>query len=419
METTNTLTPGSVIVTQTTQHLEAHKERKYAAYSGTSHAGDMAILNDGAYAFIPSRDQQGAYAIQKLITNYRKGFYVTSPCLREVDTWQVALIKAFTGDMAKSEADSYTKLLNEARELLKGVKGMASFQREPHTITSDVQANVLAATRNHMHGGMKSLLEIFVLIREKMEELTVADPKMRAKYNAINSGFSGKFHMLTNADGLATGYGFVEGAIITLETRNATKKLQVTGGNSSTIYLADSEGKASGTITLRREHLAHVGDMAINDLGSYYRERDVCIDCPDPVWQVDVLMLTDSQGGAECVEKYAASDALSFEQEAAYAKWQAWQEVELRNIDEIAHEAISECANSYGFHTAYEVLEVIFNSLHGRNGIECVQRCNNALQDTLDKAVLGAERVVEEREEEVQQVISGLVAIDGKHSIAE
>ena len=130
-------------------------------------------------------------------------------------------------------------------------------------------------------------------------------------------------------------------------------------------------------------------------------------------------MLTDSQGGTECVEKYAASEALGFEQEAAYAKWQEWQEVELRNIDEIAHEAISECANSYGFHTAYEVLEVIFNSLHGRNGIECVQRCNNALQDTLDKAVLDAERVVEEREEEVQQVISGLVAINGKHSIAE
>lgn len=416
METTNTLTPGSVIVTQTTQHLEAHKERKYAAYSVTSHAGDMAILNDGAYAFIPSRDQQGAYAIQKLITNYRKDFYVTSPCLREVDTWQVALIKTFVGDTAKSEADSYTKLLNEARELLKGVKGMARFQREPHTITSDVQANVLAATRNHMHGGMKSLLGTLALIREKMEELTVADSKMRTKYNAINGGSSGKFHMLTNAEGLATGYGFMEGAIITLETRNAAKKLQVTGGNTSAIYLADSEGNASGTITLQREHLAHVGDMATNDLGSYYRERDVCTDCPDPAWQVDILMLTDSQGGTECVEKYAASEALGFEQEAAYAKW---QEVELRNIDEIAHEAISECANSYGFHTAYEVLEVIFNSLHGRNGIECVQRCNNALQDTLDKAVLDAERVVEEREEEVQQVISGLVAINGKHSIAE
>ena len=419
METTNTLTPGSVIVTQTTQHLEAHKERKYAAYSVTSHAGDMAILNDGAYALIPSRDQQGAYAIQKLITNYRKDFYVTSPCLREVDTWQVALIKTFVGDTAKSEADSCTKLLNEARELLKGVKGMARFQREPHTITSDVQANVLAATRNHMHGGMKSLLGTLALIREKMEELTVADSKMRTKYHAINGGSSGKFHMLTNAEGLATGYGFMEGAIITLETRNAAKKLQVTGGNTSAIYLADSEGNASGTITLQREHLAHIGDMATNDLGSYYRERDVCTDCPDPAWQVDILMLTDSQGGTECVEKYAASEALGFEQEAAYAKWQEWQEVELRNIDEIAHEAISECANSYGFHTAYEVLEVIFNSLHGRNGIECVQRCNNALQDTLDKAVLDAERVVEEREEEVQQVISGLVAINGKHSIAE
>mgnify|MGYP000847365336 FL=1 len=419
METTNALTPGSVIVTQTTQHLEVHKERKYAAYSVTSHAGDMAIVNDGAYALIPSRDQQGAYAIQKLITNYRKGFYVTSPCLREVDTWQVALVKTFAGDTAKSEADSYTKLLNEAKELLKGVKGMAGFQREPHTITSEVQANVLAATRNHMHGGMESLRETLALIREKMEELTVADSKMRTKYNAINGGPSGKFHMLTNADGSATGYGFVEGAIITLETRNAAKKLQVTGGNTSTIYLADSEGKAAGIITLRREHLAHVDDMAINDLGSYYRERDVCTDCSDPEWQVDTLMLTDPQGDTECIEKYTASEALSFEQEAAYAKWQAWQEVELRNIDEIAHKPISECANSYGFDTAYEVLEVIFNSLHGRNGVECIQYCNNALQDTLDKAVLDAERVVKEREEEVQRVISGLVTVNGKHSVTE
>lgn len=419
METPKAPTPGNAIVTQTTWHPEVYKERKYAAYSVTSHTGDMAILNDGAYALIPSRDQRGAYTIQKLITNYRKDFYVTSPYLREVDTWQVAPIEAFAGDTPKSEADSYVKLLNEARELLKGVKGMVGFQREPHTITSDVQANVLAATRNHMRGGMKSLLETLVLIREKMEELAVADSKMRTKYNAINGGSSGKFHMLTNADGLATGYGFMEGAIITLETRNATKKLQVTGGNSSIIYLADSEGKTAGTITLRREHLTHVGDMAINDLGSYYREHDVCIDCSDPVWQVDMLMFTDSQGSIECIEKYTASEALSFEQEAAYAKWQAWQEVELRNIDEIAHKTISECANSYGFHTAYEVLEVIFNSLHGQNGIECVQRCNNALQDTLDKAILDAERVVEEHEEKVQWVISGLVAFNGKHSIAE
>jgi hypothetical protein len=418
MENAKALTLDSVIVTQTTQHLEAYKERKYAAYSVTSHAGDMAILNDGAYALIPSRDQQGAYAIQKLITNYRKNFYVTSPCLREVDTWQVALVKTFAGDTAKSEADSYVKLLNEARELLKGVKGMAGSQREPHTITSDVQANVLVATRNHMHDGMKSLLETLTLIREKMEELAVADSKMHTKYNAINSGSSGKFHMLTNADGLATGYCFMEGTIITVETRNATKKLQVTVGNSSTIYLADSEGNAAGTITLRREHLAHVDDMAINDLGSYYRKRDVCTGCSDPVWQVDMLMLTDSQGDTECIEKYTASEALSFEQEAAYAKWQAWQEAELRNIDEIAHKPISECANSYGFDTAYEVLEVIFNSLHGRNGVECIQYCNNALQDTLDKAVLDAERVVKEREEEVQRVISGLATINGKHSIA-
>ena len=93
--------------------------------------------------------------------------------------------------------------------------------------------------------------------------------------------------------------------------------------------------------------------------------------------------------------------------------------MELRNIDEIAHKPISECANSYGFDTAYEVLEVIFNSLHGRNGVECIQYCNNALQDTLDKAVLDAERVVKEREEEVQRVISGLVTVNGKHSVTE
>lgn len=399
------VTPGDAIVTQTTQHAESHKVYNYAPYIITGMSGDMAILNNGTHALMPATGKDGAYTIQKLITSFKQRIEITAPYMADVTTWQVDIIKTFTGNTAKADAHNYSKLLNKARNLLKGVADASDLQCAPHAITSDMVEDVVGLAGKHIQRGVNSTLEVLTFIRDEIDKLTSADAKMRAKYNATTT--SGKLHILANKDGELTSYGFLEGVIIEIESRYNISTLQVSGGDNTTIHLTNDIGKAAGIITLQREHLEHAGGMAIRDLYGDYEEDEVCHQCADPEWQVDVPMFTATGGKPEPIEEYSINGNLSFEQESAYRELQAWQESALRNLYDIANEVINEYLQ-YGFYAAHDTAEHIYDLMVDRSDIARIQRRSTALKDALDKAVLDTEYVGKEYVAKVKKTLKDL-----------
>lgn len=243
MHAIENLNPGDAIVTQTTKHAETYKLHRYTPYTITGVSDGVAILNNGTHALMHTPEKESVYTLQELTTSYNQRTHVCTPYMTEAITWQVDIIKTFTGDTAKDEAHNHSALLNKARTLLKGVAGVSDLQRKPHTITSNMVEEVVALAGKHIQQGVKSALETLAFIRDGLNELVAADVKMRAKYNAPSAA-SGKLYILTNKDGEATSYGFQEGAIVEIETRHNIHTLQVHGGDNTAIHLINDTGKA-------------------------------------------------------------------------------------------------------------------------------------------------------------------------------
>lgn len=409
MYTIENLNPGDAIVTQTTKHAETYKLHRYTPYTITGVSDGVAILNNGTHALMHTPEKESVYTLQELTTSYNQRTHVYTPYMTEAITWQVDIIKTFTGDTAKDEAHNHSALLNKARTLLKGVAGVSDLQRKPHTITSNMVEEVVALAGKHIQQGVKSALETLAFIRDGLNELVAADVKMRAKYNAPSAA-SGKLYILTNKDGEATSYGFQEGAIVEIETRHNIHTLQVHGGDNTAIHLINDTGKAIGAITLQRGHLEHAGGMATRDLYGDYEEDEVCRQCDDPEWQIDMPMFTALEGKPEHIEEYSTNGSLSFEQEAAYLELQAWQESSLRNVYNIASDAADKYLQ-YGFYAVHDAAEHVYDLLVDRSDIARIQRRNSALKDALDRAVVDTEHIGKEYIVKVKDTISAVAGI--------
>lgn len=409
MYTFENLNPSDAIVTQTTKHAETYKLHRYAPYIITGVSDGVAILNNGTHALMRTPEKEGVYTLQKLTTSYNQRTHVYTPYMTEVVTWQVDIIKTFTGDTAKDEAHNHSRLLNKARTLLKGVAGVSDLQRKPHTITSNMVEEVVSLAGKHIQQGVKSTLETLEFIRDGLNELVAADVKMRTKYNAPSAA-SGKLYILTNKDGEVTSYGFQEGAIVEIETRHNIHTLQVYGGDNTAIHLINDTGKETGAITLQRGHLEHAGGMATRDLYGDYEEDEVCRQCDDPEWQIDMPMFTALEGKPEHIEEYSTNGSLSFEQEAAYLELQAWQESSLRNIYNIASDAAHKYLQ-YGFYAVHDAAEHVYDLLVDRSDIARIQRRNSALKDALDRAVVDTEHIGKEYIVKVKDTISAVAGI--------
>lgn len=410
MLTLEQLKPGDAIVTQTTNHPKSYMLHNYAAYTVTGNTGGLVTLNNGSYALMQT-NQQGAYTIQKLTTNYDKKTHVVASYMRDITSWGVGIIATFAGDTAKAEANSYVKLLNKARKLLSDVPSTSPFNHEAHTIMPHMVESLVASACARTQGEVEAILEVLTLVREEVGALANKEAKLLAKYDTPNNATNSKLHLLTNEDGAMTSYGFLEHSIIELTTRYDTVTLQVGEGDNTTVYLNDREGNVAGTITLQREHLEHAGSMATSDLYGDYEDDEVCSSCTDPEWQVDALVFTPTGGKSEPIEEYLIKESVSFNQEDASLELYEWQKGALKSIYEVIEEAMSGAENLRTY-SMIDVQEGIYNAIYRDRSNNRIQRLRNALQGTLAKAVLDTENVGKKRLAKVEETLAPLATIN-------
>lgn len=428
MHTTEDLNPGDVIVTQITKyyerpHLGAGEVHEYTAYAVTGTAGDGITLNDGTHALIQS-GEPGIHAILEFPNAYRSRFYAVQGLFRRATSWEVAHIATFTGSNAKCEADDYVSLLNKARELLASTDISPALQEKPHVATQEEAQSLIASASKHIQWDTTSILKALKAARGKMKEVATKDSRARGKNSTPGKATDAPLRILTNQEGALTCYGFIEGSIIKLTTLTTTATLQVASGDNTAIRLTDREGNPAGTITLQRKHFEHEDEAATRELIKMLDDEDEdayvpCSGCSDPEQLIDVLMFTPTSGTAEPIEEYVANRSMSFPQEEASIKLEAWQEKKLESIRRSLDESRGLC-RKHGFENAYSSLygahSEAYSAMHGKGSTSDIQRLNSSLQSVLDSAMLEVERVSKARITEVKNTISGLVAINERVS---
>lgn len=423
------LNPGDVIVTQITQDpkprgFENGETYQYDTYTVTGTVGDGITLNGGTHALIQSKES-GVYAIWEFANTYRSRFYAVQGLFRKVTTWEVTHIATFTGDDAKCAADDYVALLNKAREVLAHADVSPALQKKPHTITSAEAHSVIASAIKHVQWDTTSTLKALKSARNKMKDVAAKSSKAHSRNSNSGKLSNAPLRILTNQEGALTCYGFIEGSIVKLTTLTTTKTLQVTGGNNTTIHLNDSKGNPAGSITLQREHFGHEDEVATRELLAILDDEDgdsyvLCSGCSDPEWLIDVLMFTPTSGEAEQIEEYTANKNMTFQQEEAFNKLYAWQENKLESVRRSLGESRRLC-DKHGFEEAsssiYSVDHEVYGAMYGKGSPTYIQRLNSSLQDALDSAMLNVERVSKERVAEVENTLSGLVAVNERVSM--
>lgn len=424
MHTIEDLNPGDVIVTQITKynerpHLGAGEVHEYVTYAVTGTAGDGITLNGGTHALIQS-GKPGAYAILEFPNAYRSRFYAVQGLFRRATSWKVDRIATFTGDDANREVDSYVSLLNKARELLANADISSALQEKPHAATQEEAQNLIASSSKHIQWDTNSILKALKAARGKMKEVAARSSKAQGKSSSSGKATDAPLRILTNQEGTLTCYGFIESSIVKLTTLTSTATLQVSSGDNTAIHLNDRQGNPAGTITLQRKHFEHEDEAATRKLIVMFDDEDEdayvpCLGCSDPEWLIDVLMFTPANGKAEPIEEYVANQSMSFPQEEASSKSEAWRERRLESIHRSLDDALILC-KKHSFNNAYSSIygtyNEVYDAMHGRASAADIQHLNSSLQSMLDSAMLEIERASKARIAEVENIISELVAIN-------
>lgn len=422
MHTAEDLNPGDVIVTQITKynerpHLGAGEVHEYTAYTVTGTAGDGITLNGGTHALIQS-SKSGAYAILEFPNAYRSRFYAVQGLFRKATSWNVDRIATFRGDNANRAADSYVSLLNKARELLTSADISSALQEKPHVVTQEEAQFLATLASKHIQQDTTSIFRALKAARGKMKEVAT-------KSSSSGKATDASLRILTNQEGSLTCYGFIEGSIIKLTTLTSKATLQVASGDNAAIHLNDRKGNPAGTIILQRKHFGHEDETATRELIKMLDDEDEdayvpCSGCSDPEWLIDVLLFTPANGESEPIEEYVANQSMSFPQEEASAKSEAWKEKKLDSIHRALNEALILC-KKHGFDNAhssiYSAYDEVYKATHGMGSASDVQHLNSSLQNALDSAMLEVQRSSRASIAEVENIISELVAINERVSV--
>ena len=69
------------------------------------------------------------------------------------------------------------------------------------------------------------------------------------------------------------------------------------------------------------------------------------------------------------------------------------------------------------FYNVHTDLDEVYGAMYGKGSPTYIQRLNSSLQDALDSAMLNVERVSKERVAEVENTLSGLIAVNERVSM--